>query len=262
MSESYPSTGDASGTNQTTMLSNQTDIEAKIDTIDTNLDTLTQRATADAGSNTTGVVCAELAGYGDDYFNTGWWLYVILNENSHGAAPEGEWVDITDYTSSTGTFLTDTFTAAVETGDYLMLVKDEAIVKEWEHQAPATLNQVSPATATYYTVLDTTTAPTRAKMIAFCSEDNNEDLTCRITIDGEAYTDTWTATADSVYYVYAAPAVYATSTQLIPSTSVTVTSYNGFTCFEGKSMKVEIRKDTKTGDGDVNGVVWYELKKP
>lgn len=54
-------------------------------------------------TTTTQAICATLAGFGDDYFNTGWSLVWIYNDSSAGTY-EGETIDITDYESSTGTF--------------------------------------------------------------------------------------------------------------------------------------------------------------
>ena len=240
---------------------NQTDIEAKIDILDSNVDTLVLRAQAEAGSNATTVVCSELADYGEDYFNTGWWIYILQDAGGAQAAPEGEWRKITNYVEATGTFTTEAFSAAVATDDYFMVVKDEFIVKHWERQAEASLNQGTPTQNTWYDVLPETSDPTNVIVIAVCVEDTDEDLEFRATIDGNAHTEAWTATADSVYYMYYAPAVYATTIQIISSTSVTATSYLGYT-FRGHSVHLELRKTSANGAGNLNGICLYELMKP
>ena len=72
--------------------------------------------------STTVIVSADLAGYGDDYFNDGWRLQVVKNANSIGNAPTGETRDITDYVSATGTFTCDAFSANVEENDSILVV--------------------------------------------------------------------------------------------------------------------------------------------
>ena len=85
------------------------------------------QADSDQSASTTIIDCLDLAGFGDDYFNTGWRLCVLLNNNSHGGAPEGEWRDITDYVSETGVFTCTAFTQNVEANDYLMVARDEVV---------------------------------------------------------------------------------------------------------------------------------------
>jgi len=85
------------------------------------------QADADQGASTTIIDCLDLVGFGDDYFNTGWQLGVILNNNSHGNAPENEWRDITDYSSVDGVFTCVAFSQNVEANDYLMVARDEVV---------------------------------------------------------------------------------------------------------------------------------------
>ena len=69
-----------------------------------------------------------LSGFGDDFFNTGWSLLCIYDSDGHGSAPEGEMRDITDYTSSDGTFVVNVaFTAALTTGDVVMVKRTEEL---------------------------------------------------------------------------------------------------------------------------------------
>ncbi|MHC4704469.1 MAG: autotransporter outer membrane beta-barrel domain-containing protein, partial [Planctomycetota bacterium] len=81
------------------------------------------------GTNTatsqTEPVVALLAGFGDDYFNTGWSMIITHNVDSDGSAPEGEIRDITDYTSATGTFTIETLTANLGNGDGVMVKRTE-----------------------------------------------------------------------------------------------------------------------------------------
>jgi len=79
---------------------------------------------AGMGASTTIIVCAQLAGFGDDFFNTDYVLKVALNDNSHGASPEADAArDITDYDTATGTFTTAAFNNNVEANDKIVVSK-------------------------------------------------------------------------------------------------------------------------------------------
>ncbi len=78
--------------------------------------------TCEAGSDATTIVDASYAGYGADYFNNRWYAQCIQNANSVGNAPEGEIRQITDYVTASGTFTVDAFSAALETGDKIVLM--------------------------------------------------------------------------------------------------------------------------------------------
>lgn len=81
------------------------------------------KGTCDAGMapSTTTIVSNDLTDFGDDYFNNDWVMIVLYNYNNHGVAPEREVQDITDYTSTTGTFTTVAFSANVEPDDVVMV---------------------------------------------------------------------------------------------------------------------------------------------
>ena len=68
------------------------------------------------------VACADLAGYGNDLYNTQYSMQVIKNANSIGAAPDGEVRKITDYASTSGTFTVDAFSANVEESDEILVM--------------------------------------------------------------------------------------------------------------------------------------------
>lgn len=72
--------------------------------------------------STTTIPVADLAGYGNDYFNTKFYLQVIKNNNSVGNAPENEIRQITDYVSATGTFTTNAFSVNVQASDEIMIL--------------------------------------------------------------------------------------------------------------------------------------------
>ncbi|HEB26431.1 MAG TPA: hypothetical protein ENI05_01465 [Porticoccus sp.] len=67
-----------------------------------------------------------LSGFGNDYFNTGWSVIVLLDSSGVGTAPEGEIRDIEDYISSTGVFtVDDDFSAAITTNDEVYVRRNE-----------------------------------------------------------------------------------------------------------------------------------------
>lgn len=85
--------------------------------------------TCDAGmaASATTIVCADLAGAGDDFYNDKYYLQVVLNKNSVGAAPETQIRQITNYVSSTGTFTTNAFGANVETTDKVAVIHESLV---------------------------------------------------------------------------------------------------------------------------------------
>lgn len=79
-------------------------------------------------ANTSQAACTTLGGFGDDYFNTGWSLMVILNEDTAGGDPEGDIIDIVDYVSSTGLFtLNVAASAQITTSDCIFIVRKEEL---------------------------------------------------------------------------------------------------------------------------------------
>ncbi len=85
--------------------------------------------TCDVGmvASATNIVCADLSGAGDDTYNTKYYLQVIRNNNSHGAAPETQIRQITDYTSATGTFVVNAFGANVEASDTVAIIHESLV---------------------------------------------------------------------------------------------------------------------------------------
>jgi len=88
------------------------------------------KGACDAGmvGSTTSLVCADLAGYGDDLFNNKYYIQVIKNDNLVGTAPETETRKITDYDSATGTFTTDPFSVNVEALDTLLCLHESLVI--------------------------------------------------------------------------------------------------------------------------------------
>ena len=81
-------------------------------------------ATQDSATDTTSIIDLTYAGYGNDFFNTGWVATCLLNADSVSNAPEGQTRDITDYDSDTGDFTTVAFGAAIGTGDKFFIYYD------------------------------------------------------------------------------------------------------------------------------------------
>lgn len=78
------------------------------------------RGVATGGSATTAVIPG-LIGFGDDYFNTKFFIQIVYNANSHGNSPEPKTRVVTGYDTATGTFSFVTVTDAVEAGDYVLI---------------------------------------------------------------------------------------------------------------------------------------------
>ena len=72
----------------------------------------------------TNILCPNLIGYGDDYFDTGYQMIVLRNTNNLHLAPEMEIRRVITYTSGTGLFTVRAFSANVEPNDIVLLVND------------------------------------------------------------------------------------------------------------------------------------------
>jgi hypothetical protein len=75
-------------------------------------------------ASATVIDCLALAGYGNDYFNGKFWMQVVKNANSVGAAPEREYRQITDYSSADGVFTCTAFSANVEANDSIVVLHE------------------------------------------------------------------------------------------------------------------------------------------
>jgi len=76
----------------------------------------------EVGSETTEFYVAELEGYGDDFFNDEYWIQII---KAGAVAPEGEWQNVSDYTSTTGKFVVGAaFGANVDIDDEIIVVHE------------------------------------------------------------------------------------------------------------------------------------------
>ena len=127
----------------------------------------------------------------------------------------------------------------------------------WEYQTPATLNQATPVQNTWYTILETTN--TRIYGLAINVEDANETLEVRATVDGETINaSALAATHSTEYMVHVWPRAI---TQVLAMYCNAVTATNlyqeGSHILEGKSVKLEIRKTTATGAGNLMAIASY-----
>ena len=121
-----------SGNVDSILVDTGTDIPASLSGITTaiaSIDATGFAASATSDPASTAIVeCTTLAGFGNDYFNTGWSLRCMLDLSGAGTAPEGETWDIIDYVSATGTFTVNAaFTVKVTTGDSIWVFRTEEL---------------------------------------------------------------------------------------------------------------------------------------
>ena len=133
-------------------------------------------------------------------------------------------------------------------------------VAMFEYQAPAVLNQAAPVQNTWYTILDTTRCVC-VYQIGVGVEDTDETLECQITVDGETIAAVGRVSLHSTELgVY----VKASSITLVDNAIITpIANVLGVTMVvEGHSVKVQVRKTTATGIGNLTGIVtWGQLAK-
>jgi len=118
-----------------------------------------------------------------------------------------------------------------------------------EHQADATKDQANPVQNTWYTVLDTTDY---VRLIGVCLyvADTAETLAVQITVDGQTVAGSGAATADTWYEIY----LDRDGTLVISNNALF--QYRAY-ILEGRSIKVEVRKTTATGAGNLKARVYY-----
>lgn len=122
-----------------------------------------------------------------------------------------------------------------------------------KHQADAVLNQAAPVQNTWYTILDTTKNAVLYLILVLVA-DTDETLECRITVDGNALVDSIAATADTVYCMKLDSTTITGDTYVLHVTAGNVMEQSAM---EGRSVKVEVRKTTATGAGNLKGRVVY-----
>jgi len=116
-----------------------------------------------------------------------------------------------------------------------------------------TLVQTNPVQNTWYTLLDTTEY-CRVYAIGLNVEDDDETLQIRALVDG-TYTNTQSVACShsTKYYVSVLPDAINSQYKLNIASSVPTTYF----LLEGLSVKIEVRKTTAGGVGDLMGIVGY-----
>ncbi len=79
------------------------------------------------GASQTIVASTDLVGYGDGFFNDNYYMQILRDAGGAGAAPEHEVRKITAYTSTTGSFTCDAFSANVDAGDQLLILHESLV---------------------------------------------------------------------------------------------------------------------------------------
>jgi len=124
-------------------------------------------------------------------------------------------------------------------------------IQVFTHQSDAVLNQAAPVQNTWYTVLDTT-SNVRLYGLAVFVADTGETIEVKITIDGVSLTGSQAQNANTYYYYFKDP---SQTNICLASTTLYLIMY--YTFLEGKSVKVEVRKTTATGAGQLFAKVTY-----
>ena len=237
-------------------VANQTSMEAKIDIINANVQTLVERAQCDVGmaASATTIDCADLADYGEDYFNLGWKMCILYNYGTPGAAPESEWRDITNYVTATGIFTVAAFSADVHENDYIMVARDEFVNASMrlEHQTPIH-SDTSPAQNAWVIVANLS-EPGVIHRVGMCTETTVETLELEMTVDGVLYTDAQVdAVANTVYY--GIPITDSAGAYKLAFTLTTTAGYNLNLPY--RTLLLRVRKTTALGANPVNGYLMY-----
>lgn len=129
----------------------------------------------------------------------------------------------------------------------------------FEYQEPATLDQAAPVNGTWYTILDTT-EKCRIYGITVNIEDVNEDIEAKLTIDGKTIPAAATTLTHSTNYDINWDLDAINQAVALVFNNGTVTHHRAF-LMECKSVKVEVRKVTAGGTGNLTGIVDYGVLK-
>lgn len=134
---------------------------------------------------------------------------------------------------------------------------DNPGLEVWESQTPATLTQGAPVQNTWYEIL-----PGTANCIVYDAvvniEDTNETLEVRVTIEGRIIPAEPFAAAHSTNHNCRRFANAINGTERV---ALVVASQQYAYLWEGKSVKLEVRKTTAAGVGDLTGIVTFGVKK-
>lgn len=124
-------------------------------------------------------------------------------------------------------------------------------------QAPATLDQAAPVQNTWYTILSTT-VNCRLETLGVYVATTGETLEVRATIDGQTIASSgFAAAANTIYFIGRGIDVNGGLEKLAEATSANTIFYGAAFLFEAKSIKVEVRKTTAAGAGNLKGIACY-----
>lgn len=129
-----------------------------------------------------------------------------------------------------------------------------------EYQAPATLNQANPVQNTWYTVLDTT-LNCRIWAILIQIDTTGETLDVQITVDGQVIPSSGAVcvagNAYEICFGYSGALGVLPIDNLVPfDVGSPFSRYRAY-LIEGRSVKVEVRKTTAAGAGNLRAEVQY-----
>ena len=126
----------------------------------------------------------------------------------------------------------------------------------FQYQAPATLNQAAPVQNTWYTILNNT-PNCRVYNVSVNVEDTNETLQLRVEVDGQVYNSVGVAcTHSTLYYPYHFPDSINLGASIGLTATVGDMQRRAFVV-EGRNIKIQVRKTTATGAGNLTGLVSY-----
>jgi len=133
----------------------------------------------------------------------------------------------------------------------------DTLVTRLESRPPtyynALLDQVNPVQNTWYTVLDTVVNAILFDCFAQV-DTTGETIAVRITVDGNALTGSVAATGSSTYMTRLTLGILAGLDLFVPRIDLV----HGWLLM-GRSVKVEVRKTTANGTGDLRGKVNYGI---
>ena len=128
----------------------------------------------------------------------------------------------------------------------------------FKHQPDATLDQADPVQNTWYTIIDEKNCQIIGISVTVLVAD--ETLEVQFIVDGVTIPGAGSpVTAGTTMYVYLLVSTPTQAKILLSSTSA-YGSYNAF-IIEGRSVKVQIRKTTAAGNGNLQGcVAWNKME--
>ena len=128
--------------------------------------------------------------------------------------------------------------------------------KVFQHQPDAVLDQATPVQNTWYTILETTNA--RINQISITIQDTGEDLEAQITRDGELdpCVGAVAVVAGAVHRAYIGNYPGGSRTVVGPSGGAQLAMNSN--SFEARSVKIQVRKTTAAGTGNLQASVDYD----